>query len=206
MEDRNMKSGFILGLGLLGAFAVAVPRQAGGTPVGETHRVATEPTASLRDAQHRPELRITIWYPAASDAVEAPVVIGPANRVLFEVGATAADAPFAEDGGRHPIILLSHGFGGSARMMGWFGIAMAGRGYIVVAVDHPGNNARDEKTLPGAVLWWDRAEDLRSALDAVGRDPAISPRADLSRVGAAGFSDGGFAALAATGARVIPSR
>jgi predicted dienelactone hydrolase len=174
-------------------------------PVGETHRVTTEPTASLRDAQHRPELRITIWYPAASDAAESPVVIGPANRVLLEVGA-AANALFVEDGARHPVILLSHGFGGSARMMGWFGIAMAGRGYIVVAVDHPGNNARDEMTLPGAVLWWDRAEDLRSALDAVGRDTAIGPRADLSRVGVAGFSDGGFAALAATGAKVIPSR
>jgi predicted dienelactone hydrolase len=207
MEDRNMKSGFILALGLLGtaALGVATSLQANAAPVGETHRVATEPTAGLRDAQHRPELRITIWYPAASDAVESPVVIGPANRVLFEVGA-AADAPFVEDDARHPVILLSHGFGGSARMMGWFGIAMAGRGYIVVAVDHPGNNARDEMTLPGAVLWWDRAEDLRSALDAVGRDPAIGPRADLNRVGVAGFSDGGFAALAATGARVIPSR
>src|ERR1700730_3981302 len=202
-----MKSGFILALSLLGtaALGVATSLQANAAPVGETHRVATERTAGLRDAQHRPELRITIWYPAASDAVESPVVIGPANRVLFEVGA-AADAPFVGDDARHPVILLSHGFGGSARMMGWFGIAMAGRGYIVVAVDHPRNNARDEMTLPGAVLWWDRAEDLRSALDAVGRDPAIGPRADLNRVGVAGFSDGGFAALAATGARVIPSR
>lgn len=204
-----MNRGFILALGLLAtaAFDLAVPLQVNAAPVGETHRVATERTASLRDTQHRPELRITIWYPAASDAVESPVVIGPANSVLFEIGAAAAaDAPFAEDGARHPVILLSHGFGGSARMMGWFGTAMAGRGYIVVAVDHPGNNARDEMTLPGAVLWWDRAEDLRSALAATGRDPAIGPRADLSRVGVAGFSDGGFAALAATGARVISSR
>ena len=72
-----MKSGFILGLGLLGtaAFGVAASSpQANAAPVGETHRVATERTAGLRDAQHRPELRITIWYPAASDAVESPVV------------------------------------------------------------------------------------------------------------------------------------
>jgi hypothetical protein len=75
-EDRNLKSGFILGLGLLGtaALGVAASLQANAAPVGETHRVATERTASLRDAQHRPELRITIWYPAASDAVESPVV------------------------------------------------------------------------------------------------------------------------------------
>jgi hypothetical protein len=101
MEDRNMKSGFILGLGLLGAAALGVAAsspQANAAPVGETHRVTTERTASLRDAQHRPELRIAIWYPAASDAVESSVVIGPANRVPFEVGAAAADAAFAEDG------------------------------------------------------------------------------------------------------------
>jgi predicted dienelactone hydrolase len=208
MEDRNMKSGFILGLGLLGAaaFGHAASLRANAAPVGETHRVATERTASLRDARHRPELRITIWYPAARDAVESPVVIGPANRVLFEVGAAAAEAPFVEDGARHPVILLSHGFGGSARMMGWFGIALAGRGYIVVAVDHPGNNALDQMTLSGTVLWWDRAEDLRSALDAVGRDPAISRRADLSHVGVAGFSDGGFTTLVTAGAKVVPSR
>jgi predicted dienelactone hydrolase len=208
MEDCNMNRGFILALGLLGtaAFEVAVSLQAGAAPVGETHRVATEPTASLRDAQHRPELRITIWYPAASDAVESPIVIGPANSVLFEVGAAAADAPFADDEARHPVILLSHGFGGSARMLGWFGIAMASRGYVAVAVDHPGNNARDEMTLPGAVLWWDRAEDLRSALAAIGRDPAFRPRVDLSRVGVAGFSDGGLTSLVTAGAKVVPSR
>src|SRR5438874_4148377 len=170
-----MKRGFVFCLALLGiaTFGVAVSTQAYAAPVGETHRVTTERTASLRDAQHRPELRITIWYPAAGNAVESPVVIGGANNVLFDIGTAAADAPLAEDGARHPVILLSHGFGGSARMMGWFGIAMARHGYVVVAVDHPGNNARDEMTLPGAVLWWERAEDLRSALDAIGRDPVI---------------------------------
>jgi predicted dienelactone hydrolase len=202
-----MNRGFLLCLGLLSiaGFNIAVLLKARAAPVGETHRVATERTASLRDAQHRPEIRITIWYPAASNAVESPVVIGTTDSILFEVGASASDAPFAEDGARHPVILLSHGFGGSARMMGWFGIAMARRGYIVVAVDHPGNNALDEMTLTGAVLWWDRAEDLRSALEAIGRDPAIGPRVDLSQVGVAGFSDGGFTTLVTAGATVVPS-
>ena len=47
------------------------------------------------------------------------------------------NAPFATDNIRQPVLLLSHGFGGTARIMGWFGIAMARAGYIVIAVDHP---------------------------------------------------------------------
>jgi predicted dienelactone hydrolase len=83
--------------------------------------------------------------------------------------------------------------------MGWFGIAMARDGYVVVAVDHPGNNAVDQMTVPGAALYWDRADDLRAALEATERDPAIGPHMDLARLGVAGFSAGGFAALVAAG-------
>jgi predicted dienelactone hydrolase len=57
-------------------------------------------------------------------------------------------------------------------------------------------------TPAGAALWWDRAEDLRLALKAVEEDPVIGPHMDLSRVGAASFSAGGFTALVAAGARV----
>ena len=198
-----MKRFLAVGVGMLGILAAGIAHAA---PVGETHRVTSEPTASLRDAKHRTELRITVWYPAAAAAVERPLVVGPPEPPLFDVGAAAPDAAFAADGERHPVILLSHGFGGTARIMGWFGIAMARSGYIVVAVDHPGNNAVDEMTVPGATLWWDRAEDLRAALAATERDPDLGAHMDPSRVGVAGFSAGGFTALVAAGARVDPSR
>jgi hypothetical protein len=114
-----MNSWAILGLSLLtvGLLGVGASPPVCAAPVGETHREATERTASLRDAKHRTELRITIWYPAA-DAVETPLVIGPADDPLFKVGAVAANAAFVGDRALHPVILLSHGFGGSARMMG----------------------------------------------------------------------------------------
>jgi predicted dienelactone hydrolase len=193
-----MKRSIAAGLGMLAILAAGDCLAA---PAGETHRLTTEPTASLRDGKHRSELRITVWYPAAADAVERPLVAGPPERPTFDIGAVAPDAAFV-DGARRPVILLSHGYGGTARIMGWFGIAMARGGYIVVAVDHPGNNGIDEMTVAGASLWWDRAEDLQAALAAIVRDPDLGAHMDASRVGVAGFSAGGFTALVAAGARV----
>jgi len=174
-----------------------------GVKVGETHRTITYPGAAVRDAQARALLRITIWYPAAAGAVEQPIVIGPDGNPIFMIGAAAPDAPFAADraGTRRPIILLSHGFGGTARIMGWFGIALARAGYVVVAVDHPGNNGLDPMTVAGALLVWQRAEDLREALHAAVADAVIGPHIDATRVGLAGFSLGGLTALVGAGAR-----
>lgn len=39
------------------------------------------------------------------------------------------------------------------------------RGDVVIAVDHPGTNGRDPMTMAGGLLVWDRAVDLRVALD-----------------------------------------
>jgi predicted dienelactone hydrolase len=195
---------FELGIVLMSVFTMSLPARA--TSVGEVHRVTSEPTAAARDEGHGTDLRITIWYPASTDAVETPLVIGPPAAPEFNVGTVATNARFVDDGAKHPVILLSHGFGGTARMMGWFGIAMARDGYIVIAVDHPGNNGVDRMTIPGAVLWWDRADDLRAALEKAERDPVIGLRLDRDRVGAAGFSAGGFAALVAAGAKVDPTR
>ena len=172
--------------------------------VGEQHRLARQPSAALRDAKQRSDLRVTIWYPAQDDAPTRSIDFPP-EQPLFRVGRVAPDAPFA-DGSRLPVILLSHGFGGSARMMGWLGLALAERRYVVVAVDHPGNNGVDPPTVAGSLLWWNRADDLKVALAAVVADPQLSPHIDASRVGVAGFSIGGLTALVAGGARIDPSR
>lgn len=169
------------------------------TSVGELHRTTTTPTAAVRDAQHRDQLRITVWYPAVDGAVESPLDIGAPGHPSFRSGSAAVDAAFA--GGKHPVVLLSHGFGGSARMMGWFGTAMARAGYVIVAVDHPGNNGRDPMTMTGGTLMWERPEDLHAAINAVQQDPLIAPHLDMHRLGVAGFSAGGFTALVSAGAR-----
>jgi predicted dienelactone hydrolase len=162
-------------------------------------------SAALRNASHSDELRITIWYPAAAQAVEAPLDVGPPGKPFFTPGSAAPNADF-EDARPRPVILLSHGFGGSARIMAWFGTALARQGYVVIAVDHPGNNGRDPMTIGGAVLSWERPGDLKTALDKAKTDPTIGTHLDLNRLGAAGFSAGGFTSLVEAGARVDPLR
>lgn len=187
----------------LACFALGVPMAAcarPSTPVGERHGTTHTPGAAARDAAHSDVLRYTVWYPAAAGSKETPITVGSPDAPLFDVGSAASDAAIAS--GRFPTLLLSHGNGGSARMMGWFGIAMARAGYVVIAVDHPGNNGMDQMTVAGSTLIWERAEDLKAALKAVLADGDLAPHVDTARLGATGFSAGGFASLAAAGARV----
>ncbi len=166
---------------------------------GEQHGTTALASAGVRDAQQRDTLRFTVWYPAPASSNETPLTIGAPDAPLFDVGRSAIGAPIAGD--RLPTLLLSHGNGGSARMMGWLGTALARAGYLVIAVDHPGNNGVDEMTLAGSMLTWLRADDLQAALAAVQADPRLGPHVDARRLGVVGFSAGGYTALLAAGAR-----
>jgi predicted dienelactone hydrolase len=192
-------------LGLALAMTALAATAAHAASVGERHLETTNPTAALRDAQQRDTVRVTVWYPAAADAKEERIDLGPPGKPLFIVGQVAQGAAFA-DARPRPVILFSHGFGGTARMMAWFGAPLARAGYVVVAVDHPGNNGLDKMTTPGAILSWTRAGDLKAALAAAKADPAIGPHMDLGHVGVAGFSAGGFTSLVSAGAKVDMNR
>jgi predicted dienelactone hydrolase len=140
-----------------------------------------------------------IWYPAGATAVEQPQWIGPPSAPLFSAGAAAKDAGLAPSPARFPLILLSHGTGGSAAIVGWFGAALASCGYIVAGVNHPGNNGLEQYTPQGFNLWWERARDLSVVIDQMLEDPAFGPRIDPRRVGAAGFSLGGYTMIEVAG-------
>ena len=189
---------------ILGACAPAVqPTSAFDYAAGEIVEAYPRPGAALRDAQGRDSQRVTVWYPAAADTPETPRVIGPMEQPFFVSGQAADGAGFAA---REPLplIVISHGFGGSARQMAWLGTALARAGYVVAAVDHPGNNGTDDRTPLGALLYWERADDLHHALDALLGDPEWGPRIDHDRIGAIGYSMGGASVLIELGARPDP--
>jgi predicted dienelactone hydrolase len=145
------------------------------------------------------QLLTTIWYPADLTAVEHPQFIGDPASPFALAGSAAPDAPIAPAPAKFPLILLSHGTGGSALMMAWLGTALASHGFVAVAVNHPGNNALEEYTIQGFSLWQERAKDLSTLIDLLLADSTLGPRIDSARIGAAGFSLGGFTMIEIAG-------
>jgi predicted dienelactone hydrolase len=163
--------------------------------VGMTRRafVPAAPYDWRGDPRH--VLATLIWYPAVPDAQEKPQRFGPPGRPLFDLGRADVDAKIAPFPQKFPLILLSHGFGGTAANMAWLGTALAAHGYIAAAANHPGNNAIDGNTVPGAILWWLRARDLSAVINSMLKDPTFGSRIDARRIGAAGHSAGGYTVI-----------
>ncbi|MDP8982949.1 MAG: SgcJ/EcaC family oxidoreductase [Acidobacteriota bacterium] len=141
----------------------------------------------------------TIWYPAEAAAAEQPQWIGAPDAPLFSAAKAAPDAPLASAPGKFPLVLISHGTGGTALMMGWLGAHLAARGYIAAAVNHPGNNGTETYTAAGFTLWWERATDLSVVIDQLLADSTFGRRIDPQRIGAAGFSLGGYTVIEIAG-------
>jgi predicted dienelactone hydrolase len=173
--------------------------------VGVTTRdfIPTEPYDWRSAKTHA--LRAMIWYPAAADAREEPQWIGPPIVPFFTAGSAARDAKPAA-GPRRPLILLSHGNGGTASALAWLATALAAHGFVVVAVNHPGNNALEDYTVEGFSLWWLRAVDLSAVIDAMLNDKVFGSRIDPARIGAAGHSLGGYTVIAIAGGITNPAR
>lgn len=146
-------------------------------------------------------LLTTVWYPAGLDAPEVPHDIGAPGRSTFQGHPLADGAPVSAARSTYPLLLLSHGTGGTADSLDWLAAALAAQGYIVAGVDHPGNSAQAPLTREGFRLWWERATDLSQVLDGLLADPALGPRIDADRIGAVGFSLGGYTVLELAGAR-----
>lgn len=145
-------------------------------------------------------LRGIVWYPSEDGAGEIDQYIGPSDAPLFFAGRAAKDANLAPAFAKFPLIALSHGTGGSALQMAWLGTYLAARGYIVVAVNHPGNNAVTGYTTQGFLEGWERARDISIVISDLLADPRFGSKIDSDRIGAAGFSYGGFTMIELAGA------
>lgn len=128
--------------------------------VGVTQRTfsTNEPYNWRGAATHA--LLTTIWYPADASAKEEPQIIGSPQAPFAFTGKAAPEAALAAAPQRFPLIVLSHGTGGTAATLAWLATELAAHGYIAAAVNHPGNNGLEAYTTPGFVLWWERARDL----------------------------------------------
>ncbi len=141
---------------------------------------------------HGRQMQMVVWYPATSGKLEHFAE----NNVFFG-GDVIRDAK--PETGKHPVILLSHGMGGSYLSLNWLASGLAAKGAVVVSVNHPNGWFKDRDPIK-MFNHWTRVQDLQAALDAVFADKELAPVIDPTRIYATGFSFGGWTALSIGGA------
>jgi len=174
---RSLLAGFAAALSLAG---VATAADVGFSEV------------KVEDGTEKP-LVVGLWYPTAANAQDHR--LGPyAQRVALDS---------QPSGARLPLVVMSHGNGGSYQNHFDTALALAEAGFVVAAVSHTGDTYDDQSR---ALSMADRPRHIRRLIDYVVRDWAHRERVDDKRVGAFGFSSGGFTALVLLGGKPDLSR
>ena len=134
---------------------------------------------------------VAAFYPSL--APEEPVRLGP-----YEIELAADGAP---EGESLPLVVVSHGMGGSPWLYRTLAAHLARAGFVVALPEHPGDN-RSDSSLSGTVANLEaRPRHLRRVIDGLFADPVLGPRLKPDEVGLIGHSMGGYTALALAGGR-----
>jgi predicted dienelactone hydrolase len=133
-----------------------------------------------------------MWTPCAEPAAG----IGLDNITLPGV----KDCPISGD--KLPLVVISHGSGGS--FVGHHDTAeiLADAGFVVAAINHPGNTASDNSRVLDLSEFIERPTDIKRLIDfMLGASPAAA-KIDPQRIGLFGFSRGGYTGLVVVGTDV----
>ncbi|MBC8098434.1 MAG: alpha/beta fold hydrolase, partial [Armatimonadetes bacterium] len=165
--------------------------------------------ADATEADPARPLPISVWYPAQASDAEPVVYITQRTSDLARRA-----APVADSGAPYPLVLFSHGSGGGRSLSSFLMEQLASYGYVVMAVDHPGNTFLDEsnpltRAAFGAnirVNYAQRPLDVlrliayAEALNAP--DGALAGMMDTDSIVVMGHSFGGYTALAVAGGQL----
>jgi predicted dienelactone hydrolase len=135
---------------------------------------------------------VDVWYPTQAR---------PWPTTLSSVGLMdlARDAPVS--GHDLPLVVISHGNGGGPASHVDLALALANAGYIVAAPMHTGDNYADQSAVGSAAWLNGRTRELHAAIDYMLKNWQGHDRISPDRIGAFGFSAGGFTVLTAVGAQ-----
>jgi predicted dienelactone hydrolase len=133
-----------------------------------------------------------VFYPS-SQPTNGTVTLGP-----YHVAATP-EAPAIP--GAKPLVILSHGNGGSD--LGHHDLAtyLASHGFVVATLNHPGDYFRDTSGVGHIEVLAGRPVQVKATISTLLADPRWRALIDPGRIGVAGFSAGGYTSLMVAGAR-----
>lgn len=140
-------------------------------------------------ANGKAAMKAAVWSPCAAAPEE--VRIGP-----FILPAVR-DCPVPE--GKYPLVVISHGFGGTYFSHRDTAAALADAGFIVAAINHPGDNALEMKKAGELSALTGRPADIARLLDHLLEGFSDAGSIDAGRIGVFGFSRGGYTALVLAG-------
>lgn len=157
------------------------------TPVG----VSTMLIPAMGDA---PSFTATLWYPAA------PGIESRFGASRIRPGYLAVTEGMPRLTSSTPLVVLTHGTGGSAQSLAWLATELARHGALVVAADHPASSGGDPERA-SMMQVWTQPNDVRRLLDTLLASP-WGVRIDRQRIASVGFSLGGASAMLLAGARL----
>ena len=167
------------------SFSIAQNQHVNPKNIGQT-------TIEFFDDSRSRKVTTEIWYPTDDSIAESDKNYSPFKRSF-----TVRDATPVK--GEHPLILFSHGNGGSRTSMEWLAQSLVDKGYIVAAVDHWGNTF-DHKIAIEFIKPWERPLDLSVSLTQLLDHNVFGRVINPDRIGALGFSYGGYTVIALGGA------
>ena len=153
-------------------------------------------SAGIQLLDSDPRLAGAIWYPCAGEPKDVPLgglAVGPDDTLIG-----AKDCPVA--GAKLPLVIFSHGRGA------WFGShhdtaeALADAGFVVAAINHPGDNGNDSSRRNTLSVLASRPVDVICLLNFMLHDWKERVVVDPARIGLFGFSNGGYTGLVLIGA------
>lgn len=138
-----------------------------------------------------PAIQAMVWTPCAKAAES--VELGPY--------AIKAVPGCAITGDTLPLVVLSHGQGGSLLGHHDTAVALADAGFVVVSLNHPGDNYGDTSAAQRLEIFESRPRDVSRAISFMLERWPARQQLDADAIGVFGFSRGGYTALALAGAK-----
>jgi predicted dienelactone hydrolase len=135
-------------------------------------------------------LKGAVWYPCNQP---------PGNEKLgpFDLS-VAKGCPVT--GEKLPLVVISHGRGGTFLDHRDTAAALADAGFVVAAINHPGDNAMDKTRTNDFSVLVERPADIKRLIDFMLGSWTAAARIDASDIGIFGFSRGGYTGLVTVGA------